>query len=228
MIPGPNEARHFCFPGGIYNVEGLAVPGSAGLQLGRQMTREDDLRLISRILSGERQAYAGLVREHQQEILKLCRSLMDDPAKAEDAAQEAFLRAYKALGDFKGKSSFLTWISRIASNLCLEHLRKEGRRREDSWDALLERTGEKAYALLHEPATVEHALERREVVDSVLSGLSPEYRLALTLRELQGCSYEEISEVMGCTLDSVKARLRRARTQIIERLDAIGRCKACE
>jgi RNA polymerase sigma-70 factor (ECF subfamily) len=184
--------------------------------------------LIRRVLSGERQAYAGLVREHQREILRLCRSLVGDPAKAEDAAQEAFLRAYKALADFKGNASFLTWISRIASNFCLELLRKEGRRREDSWDAMLERTGEKAHGLLHEPADGGRSIERREVVESVLSVLSPEHRLALTLRELQGFSYDEISQAMGCTVDSVKARLRRARAKIVERLGAIDRCRANE
>lgn len=180
--------------------------------------------LIRRILSGERQAYSGLVRNHHQEVLRLCRSLFIDSAKAEDAAQETFLRAYKALPNFKGTASFLTWISRIASNLCLELLRKEGRRREDSWDAMAEKMGEKAYALLCEPADAGRAIERREIVENILSVLSPDHRLVLTLRELQGFSYDEISEIMGCTVDSVKARLRRARANIIEGLDAIDRC----
>jgi len=81
------------------------------------------------------------------------------------------------------------------------------------------------YALLHEPQDAAHAIERREVVESVLSVLSPEHRLALTLRELQGFSYDEISEAMGCTVDSVKARLRRARAKIIEQLGAIDECR---
>jgi len=125
------------------------------------------------------------------------------------------------LADFAGKSSFLTWISRIASNLCLEILRKEKRSREDSWDALVEKLGEKAYNLVHESDAFGRGLERRDIVRRLLSELTPESRLALTLRELQGFSYLEISDAMGCSLDSVKARLRRARIDIIERLKII-------
>ena len=184
--------------------------------------------LIKRVLEGDRHAYAGLVREHHQEILRLCVSLVGDTARAEDVAQESFLRAYKALADFAGKSSFLTWISRIASNLCLEILRKEKRRREDSWDALVERLGEKAYNLVHESDAFGRGIERRDFIRRLLSELSPESRLALTLRELQGFSYKEISDAMGCSLDSVKARLRRARIDIIERLNVIDGVSADE
>ena len=193
----------------------------AGAELGLWMTKEDEQVLVARVKAGDGRAYAGLVRNHHQDILRLCRSLLGDPARAEDAAQEAFLRAFKALHSFAGQSSFRTWLTRIASNICLELLRKERRRHEESWDAIVEEKGEAAYRLLCEPGAAEDDLERRDIVNRMLSGLSDESRLALTLRDLSGYTYEEIAEAMDCTLDSVKARLRRARLAIIERLRAI-------
>jgi RNA polymerase sigma-70 factor (ECF subfamily) len=188
------------------------------------MTKEDERAIIERVLSGDSQAYAVLVREHHRDVLRLCLSLLGDPAKAEDAAQLAFIRAYKGLAAFAGKAAFRTWLTRIVSNTCLEMLRSERRRREDSWDALVEEEGEAAYRLLREPRSAGQELEWRDIVGRLLSGLSPESRLALTLRELNGCTYEEISLAMDCTLDSVKARLRRARLDIIDRLRIIEGC----
>jgi RNA polymerase sigma-70 factor, ECF subfamily len=213
-------ARHFHRAAGIYTMEGRKPrhPDT-------RMTREEESDLISRVLAGERQAYAGLVRTHHQEVLRLCRSLLGNQARAEDAAQESFLRAYKSLRGYEGRASFLTWLSRIASNLCLEMLRKEHRRREDSWDALVEERGEAACGLLREPEEAGQALERRDIVGRLLGELSPENRLVLTLRELNGYTYEEIARTMECTLDSVKARLRRARLDIIERLRIIDGCR---
>lgn len=123
-------------------------------------------------------------------------------ADAEDAAQESFIKAYRSLAGYQGQASFSTWIYRIASNKCLDVLRKRGRERAEP----LEAAGE-----LAEPV---EDLESREQAAALLSELSPEYRLALTLRELQGFTYEEIAETMNCSLDSVKARLRRARAEL--------------
>jgi RNA polymerase sigma-70 factor (ECF subfamily) len=179
------------------------------------MTREEERALIERIVSGETQAFELLVREHHRRILGLCLSLVRDTALAEDAAQESFLRAYNALGDFENRSSFSTWLSRIAANLCLELLRREGRRREESLDALTENFGDAAPALPREPQNAARDLENRDMAQRLLARLAPESRLAVTLCEVQGFSYEEIAEVMDCTLDSVKARLRRARLEMI-------------
>ncbi|MCH7477084.1 MAG: sigma-70 family RNA polymerase sigma factor [SAR324 cluster bacterium] len=173
---------------------------------------------IEQVLSGRREAFANLVRKHHAKVLRLCRSLLSDPVQAEDAAQEVFIKAYRSLERFHGDASFSTWIYRIASNHCMDFLRKKTRERTESWDALLEREGERIHKFLCEPDRTDQALERAELLDALLSDLSPEYRFALTLRELQGLTYEEIAETMECSVDSVKARLRRARKQISDRL----------
>lgn len=166
----------------------------------------------------DRDAFADLVRAHHAKIYGLCLGMLGDPAAADDAAQEAFLAAWKSYDSFKGDSAFGTWLHRIAANKCLDALRRAGRRGEDSLDAILEAGGERAEAAQAGPRGPEAAAEAADLAARVLGGLSEEYRLILTLREVQGLSYEEIMQVMDCSLDSVKARLRRAREAALERL----------
>jgi len=181
------------------------------------MSATDD-ELISQVLSGDSEAYADLVRRHHPAIFGLCAGLLRDRSQAEDAAQEIFLKAYRSLSKFRGASSFATWLYRIASNHCLDMLRRRERAATESWDALLEAEGERIERLLSAPVNEERSLEDADLVRRVLDCLPPEYRLILTLRELQGLTYQEIAAAMGCSLDSVKARLRRAREDFEGRL----------
>ena len=157
--------------------------------------------------------FEALVREHHPRVIRLCASMLGGWDEAEDAAQEVFLKAHRALPDFRGDASISTWLYRLASNHCLDALRARSRRRTDSWDELLERRGDELGALLRAPDET-GALEARDLAAKALSALSPEYRLVLALRELEGLTYEEIAEATGATLDSVKARLRRARAEL--------------
>lgn len=166
----------------------------------------------------DRDEFADIVRAHHPKIYGLCLGMLGDPAAADDAAQEAFLAAWKALDSFKGDAGLGTWLHRIAANKCLDVLRRSGRRAEDSLDAILEGGGPRAEAVQSGGAGPERAAEAADLAARVLGALSPEYRLILTLRDGQGLSYEEIMAVMDCTLDSVKARLRRAREAALERL----------
>lgn len=181
---------------------------------GRQ---NDEAGLVADAAAGDREAFAELVRRHHPRLIGLCRSLLGDAEMAEDAAQEVFLKAWKGLSGFRGGSQFYTWLHRIGVRHCLDMLRAEGRRKSRSWDSLLEEEGERAQALLAQPDSAA-TLEASDLVAKLLSGLSPEYRMVLTLRELDGLSYEEIADAMECSLDSVKARLRRARQDVLERM----------
>lgn len=174
--------------------------------------------LVAAARRGDRDAFADLVRAHHPNVYGLCLGMLGDPAAADDAAQEAFLAAWKALPSFKGDSAFGTWLHRIAANKCLDALRRAGRRTEDSLDAILEAGGARAESVQSGGSGPETAVEAADLAGKVLGGLSDEYRLILTLREVQGLSYEEIMAVMDCSLDSVKARLRRAREAALERL----------
>lgn len=161
------------------------------------ITAATDQELVRRVLSGDREAYAPLVRAHQGKVLSLCLSLLRNPSHAEDAAQDIFLKAYKSLSSFRFDAAFSTWLYRISYRHCLDLLKAAKRRREEALEGLPEPVSPPEHDTL--------------AVESLLEGLSPEYRLALTLREVQGLSYQEMAAAMGDSLDSVKARLRRAR-----------------
>ncbi|MGQ0644357.1 MAG: RNA polymerase sigma factor [Elusimicrobiota bacterium] len=173
----------------------------------------EDHDVVRAVLAGDRGAFAALVRSHQDKVLFLCRSLLRNDAEAEDAAQDIFVRAYRRLSDFRFQSAFSTWLYRISYHRCLDVLKSRAARRAQSLDALLESGGEAALRRPPEPAAPPGA----EGVRSVLESLPPDYRLVLTLREAQGLSYEEISAATGDSLDSVKARLRRARAALREK-----------
>ncbi len=178
----------------------------------------EELALIERILAGEHEAYAALVRAHQARLLRLCASLLGDATLAEDATQEIFFKAYQALRSFRGESAFSTWLYRIAANHCLDLLRKRRREQAESWETLVEESGEPPYDVLTTPADPKTAVANAELVQQALAQLSPEHRLILTLREIEGLSYQELTVALHCSLDAVKARLRRARQELLERV----------
>ncbi len=178
----------------------------------------EDSELIQRIRLGRQDDYAPLVRKYQVRVLRLCTALLGDPALAEDAAQEIFLKAYQALGSFRGTAAFSTWLYRISANHCKDLLRRRTRQRTESWEALLEEHGEQLQQLLRGPEDPRTTFTTVDLIDQVLSQLSPEYRLILTLRELEGLSYQELAETLQCSVDAVKARLRRARQELRDRL----------
>lgn len=156
--------------------------------------------------------FEALVREHAPRVRALCASVLHDPAEADDAAQDAFLKAHRSLARFKGDSSFGTWVHRIAVNVCLDRLRAASRRRAESLEALSERDAA-ALRTLTEPSA-EASLADRDLAERLLSRLTPEQRLAFTLCERDGLSYGEIAAAMSCSLDSVKSRIKRARADL--------------
>ena len=178
----------------------------------------DERALVQRIVAGDRDAYAELVRAHHARIIRLCASLLADPGLAEDAAQDTFLKAYQSLASFRGQSAFSTWLYRIAANRCLDLLRRRQRERTESWDALVEEAGEQLHELLVAPPDPKTTTANVDLVQRALAHLTPEYRLMLTLREIEGLSYQELATTLHCSLDAVKAKLRRARQDLLERV----------
>lgn len=174
-----------------------------------------DAELARLAAAGDDAAFAELVRRHAPRVRALCAATLGGPGEAEDAAQETFLKAHRSLARYSGAASFGTWLHRIAVNHCLDLLRAAGRRRSDSLEALLEADSAALGRALSEPSSAQ-ALEDRDTVSRLLSRLPPEQRLALTLREAEGMTYEEIAKAMSCSLDSVKARIKRARAELLE------------
>ncbi len=179
------------------------------------MTEASDGELARLAADGDDGAFAELVRRHAPRVRALCAATLRNADEAEDAAQEAFLKAHRALGRFSGEASFGTWLHRIAVNHCLDLLRAAGRRRSESLDALLDADSSVLARALTEPSPAT-TLEDRDAVARMLNRLIPDQRLALTLCEVEGLTYEEIARAMSCSLDSVKARIRRARAELLE------------
>ena len=147
-----------------------------------------------------------------------CLSMLNNHTEAEEAAQDIFVKVYQSLAKFKGNSSFSTWLYRITANHCLDILRKRNRRRTVSLDALVEQNGDQIHGMFATSDTAASGLENRQLVNKILSTLPNDYRTILTLREAEGLEYQEIADVLECSLDAVKGRLARARRQLQENL----------
>ncbi len=180
----------------------------------QEIKAEDDTAIIAEVLGGNREAYAGIVRRYEGRVRGHCLMMLGDPVQADDAAQEVFIKVYLSLGQFSGRSAFSTWLYRVTANHCHDWLRKTGRRRTESWEALLEKDGDKIEALLAVPSPGADAVERNELLAHILSCLPVQSRTILLLREQEGLSYEEMAKVLECSVDAVKSRLKRARQEL--------------
>jgi RNA polymerase sigma-70 factor (ECF subfamily) len=180
-----------------------------------------DDELVERARQGDRRAFDLLVLRYQQKVANLVCRYVRDRSEALDVTQEVFIKAYLALRNFRGDSAFYTWLYRIAINTAKNVLVARGRRPpgEDLDAATAEQLD--MGGRLRECATPEHELlsdEIAQTVKSALENLPEELRIAITLRELEGMSYEEIAEAMSCPIGTVRSRIFRAREAIDKRL----------
>jgi len=183
--------------------------------------RSIDQALVERVQKGEKQAFDVLVLKYQNKIIQLVYRYVHDPEEAQDVAQEAFIKAYKALGRFRGDSAFYTWLYRIAINTAKNYLVASGRRPPKSDIDAQDAEQYDGATGLKEYATPERLLLRDEIQDSIakaIDELPDELRTAITLRELEGLSYEEIAQTMDCPIGTVRSRIFRARDAIDTRL----------
>jgi RNA polymerase sigma-70 factor (ECF subfamily) len=183
--------------------------------------QSSDQLLVERVQQGDKTAFDLLVRKYQHKIVQLVTRYLRDPVEALDVSQEAFIKAYRALPSFRGDSAFYTWLYRIAINTAKNHLVAQSRRPPsddiDAQDAeqFAGDTGLKEYA------TPEHMALRDEIEQTIaaaIEDLPEELRTAITLREFEGLSYEEIATAMDCPIGTVRSRIFRAREAIETRL----------
>jgi RNA polymerase sigma-70 factor (ECF subfamily) len=186
------------------------------------MTQDDsDQQLVQRVQAGDKAAFDLLVRKYQHRVLKLVSRFVSDAAEAEDVAQEAFIKAYRALASFRGDSAFYTWLYRIAINTAKNALVSNRRRPVDFDLDLQDPEQYDRHARLKEGDTPEGVLlteEIRAVVERAMEQLPEDLRTAIVLRELEGLSYEEIAEAMDCPVGTVRSRIFRAREAIDKKL----------
>jgi len=173
--------------------------------------READQELVLKAQRGDSRAFDLLVLKYQSRVASLVARFVNDAAEVEDVTQEAFIKAYRALPKFRGESAFYTWLYRIASNTAKNYLVSKGRR--PSADADVGRDSEP-------PENSYLGRELAQAVTEVLESLPEELRMALTLREFEGLSYEEIAEVMECPVGTVRSRIFRAREAIDARVQS--------
>jgi RNA polymerase sigma-70 factor (ECF subfamily) len=189
--------------------------------MARMGENEIDQALVQRVQRGEKRAFDLLVSKYQHKVTSLISRYVYDWSECQDVAQETFIRAYRALGNFRGDSQFYTWLYKIAVNTAKNHLVSMGRRPPtddvDAIDAVQYDGG----ARLRDTDTPEHELMRQEMertVAATVEALPEELRMAITLREVEGLSYEEIAEAMDCPIGTVRSRIFRARDAIDQKL----------
>lgn len=193
-----------------------AVQASAG-STARMGDEVSDNMLVERVQKGDKSAFDLLVRRYQHKVVSVISRYISDWSECQDVAQEAFIRAFRAIGAFRGDSAFYTWVYRIAINTAKNYLVSQGRRPPTDDIAVDDAVQLDAGVRLKDSATPERELLRQEIertVFATVEQLPDELRTAITLREVDGLSYEEIAEQMQCPIGTVRSRIFRAREAI--------------
>ena len=181
------------------------------------MTREEESRIVQKVLRGDVNAFEKLVLEYEKNVYNIALRMTGNSEDASDMTQEAFIKAYNSLGSFRGDSKFSVWIYWIATNVCLDFLRSKSRKPTVSLSMEDEDGDEVQLDVADESQSPELLLDRQMTRESVRRGLetlTPEYRQILLLREIQGMSYDEISQALGLEVGTVKSRIFRARKKL--------------
>ncbi|MFM4704471.1 RNA polymerase sigma factor RpoE [Aeromonas bivalvium] len=180
-----------------------------------------DEQLVERVQRGDKHAFNLLVTKYQHKVVNLVARYVNNPGDVPDVAQEAFIKAYRALPTFRGESAFYTWLYRIAVNTAKNYITSQGRRPPSSDVEADEAEYYGGGEALQEVATPENLAltdEIKRTVFAAIEALPEDLRTAITLRELEGLSYEEIAEIMDCPVGTVRSRIFRARDAIDKKL----------
>ena len=184
--------------------------------------REIDQQLVERAQHGDKHAFGLLVAKYQRKLARLLSRFIRNPTEVEDVVQEAFIKAYRALPSFRGESAFYTWLYRIGINAAKNYLVSEGRRPPTTTEFDSEEAeGFEDADQLRNINTPENELMSKQVAETVnkaMDSLPEELKTAITLREIEGLSYEEIATMMNCPIGTVRSRIFRARETIAEKL----------
>lgn len=187
-------------------------------------TEVSDRQLVERVQRGDKRAFDLLALKYQHRILALVGRYVRDADEVMDVTQEAFIKAYRALPRFRGDSQFYTWLYRIAINTAKNHLVSRSRRPPDTDIDVNEGEFQESSTSLEEIRNPENALATEELENEIyaaIDGLPEELKVAITLREFEGLSYEEIAEVMECPVGTVRSRIFRAREAIEKRISGL-------
>ena len=183
--------------------------------------KNTDQQLVDRVFKGDKHAFDLLVLRYQHRILGLIGRFIRDPVEVEDVTQEAFIKAYRALPKFRGDSAFYTWLYRIAINTAKNYMVARGRR-PPSTDVDVEDAefmeGNAALTDIETPEAAQEKEDLQRVINEAIDELPEDLRTAFTLREFSGLSYEEITDIMGCPVGTVRSRIFRAREALDKKI----------
>jgi RNA polymerase sigma-70 factor, ECF subfamily len=184
------------------------------------VTNEDDQRLIEQCLAGNSAAFGELVLRYQDRLFNSLMMMVNSPEDARDLTQEAFVHAFRKLDSFRGDSQFYTWLFRIAVNATISFRRKAARQKSVSIETAKEAIGEEPRDTRDDatPSTRMEISEQQQLVRQALSEVSEEFRTALVLTEIEGMSYEQAAETIGCPIGTVRSRIHRGRNELREKL----------
>lgn len=188
------------------------------------MSVETDQQLVARVQKGDKKAFDLLVLKYQHKIAGLVSRFISDADEVQDVTQEAFIKAYRALGNFRGDSQFYTWLYRIAINTAKNYLVARSRRPPGVDVDVEDAVHFEGQSLLKDIATPEGNMmseQLMQVVNNAIKQLPEDLRVALTLREYDGLSYEEIADVMACPVGTVRSRIFRARESIDKEIEPL-------
>jgi RNA polymerase sigma-70 factor (ECF subfamily) len=189
---------------------------------GQVSDREVDQQLVERAQRGDKRAFELLVHKYQRKLERLLSRIVRNPSEIEDVAQEAFIKAYRALPNFRGDSAFYTWLYRIGINTAKNYLVALGRRAPTSteFDSEEAETFDDADGLrdINTPENILMSKQVARTVNDAIDALPEELRTAITLREIDGLSYDEIAQIMDCPIGTVRSRIFRAREAVAEKL----------
>ena len=183
-----------------------------------------DQELVERVKQGDKTAFDLLVIKYQQRIINLVSRFVRNQSDAQDVTQEAFIKAYRAMPNFRGESAFYTWMYRIAVNTAKNHLAVQSRRPVAAERDITEIEQIEGHNALKDYATPEHMLLRDEIQETIvkaIENLPDDLKMAITLREVEGLSYEDIASAMDCPIGTVRSRIFRAREAIDNQLEPL-------
>ena len=182
------------------------------------LTEADDQELVEACKTGDRRAFQVLYQRYERKVYAVAYGFLRNQEDALDVVQEAFIKVHRYLPNFEGQSSFYTWLYRIVANLCIDHLRRSGRKKDVEFDDKLRHDGEQEAASEHLPMSSlgdpSRAVKNKEILKAVeesLGELSDKHRAVIVMRELQGLSYADMAKAMNCSKGTIMSRLFHAR-----------------
>ena len=187
---------------------------------GVPLQNDDDQQLIQRCLAGQTDAFGELVTRYQDRLYHSIMMMVRSPEDARDLAQESFVHAFRRLESFRGDAAFYTWLFRIAVNATISFRRKAARRKTSSVESIREASGNEPIDDRFDsaPGSRMEQSEQLKLIHQALGELSDDFRTALVMTEIEGLSYEEAAEAVGCPIGTIRSRIHRARNELREKL----------